>query len=98
MIYLHLAPSRVLSVSSPYDSVVTFIAFSLFSLGFYVPDSLRELIYFNQELLYNLMYDAASKTLIDLSNDKLGVIPGFSLVLHTWSQTLMFHLGCIGEQ
>jgi hypothetical protein len=69
-----------------------------FHLVFTVPDSLRELIYFNQKLLYNLMYDATSKTLIDLSKDKLGVIPGFSLVLHTWSQTLMFHLGCIGEQ
>jgi len=62
-----------------------------FHLVFTVPDSLRELIYFNQKLLYNLMYDAASKTLIDLSKDTLGVIPGFSLVLHTWSQTLMFH-------
>ncbi len=60
--------------------------------------SLRELIYFNQKLLYNLMYDATSKTLIDLSKDKLGVIPRFSLVLHTWSQTMLFHLGCIGEQ
>jgi hypothetical protein len=69
-----------------------------FHLVFTVPDSLRELIYFNQKLLYNLMYDATSKTLIDLSKDKLGVIPGFSLVLHTWSQTLLFHLGCIGEQ
>lgn len=68
-----------------------------FHLVFTVPDSLRELIYFNQDLLYNLMYDAASKTLIDLSKDKLGVIPGFSLVLHTWSQTLLFHphLHCI---
>lgn len=37
------------------------------------------------------MYDAASKTLIDLSMTKLGVIPGFTLVLHTWTQTLMFH-------
>lgn len=68
-----------------------------FHLVFTVPDSLRDLIYFNQELLYNLMYDAASKTLIDLSKDKLGIIPGFSLVLHTWSQTLLFHphLHCI---
>ncbi len=68
-----------------------------FHLVFTVPKSLRELIYFNQKLLYNLMYDAASKTLIDLSNNKLGVTPGFTLVLHTWSQTLMYHphLHCI---
>lgn len=62
-----------------------------FHLVFTVPDTLRKLIYFNQELLYNLMYDAVSKTLLELSKSKLGVVPGFSLVLHTWSQTLMFH-------
>lgn len=68
-----------------------------FHLVFTVPDSLRKLIFFNQDLLYNLLYEATSKTLLDLSNEKLGVTPGFSLILHTWSQTLMFHphLHCI---
>ena len=32
------------------------------------------------------MYDAASKTLLDLSKEKLNAIPGFTLILHTWSQ------------
>lgn len=68
-----------------------------FHVVFTVPDSVRQLIFFNQELLYQLMYDAASKTLLDLSKEKLDAIPGFSLVLHTWTQTLMFHphLHCI---
>jgi len=62
-----------------------------FHLVFTIPDSLRSLAYYNQKAIYNLLYSAASKTIIDLSKDKLGVIPGFSLILHTWSQTLMFH-------
>jgi len=62
-----------------------------FHLVFTIPDSLRSLAYYNQKVIYNLLYSAASKTIIDLSKDKLGVIPGFSLILHTWSQTLMFH-------
>ncbi len=68
-----------------------------FHLVFTVPDSVRQLIFLNQKLLYQLMYDAASKTLIDLSKEKVGAIPGFTLVLHTWTQTLMFHphLHCI---
>lgn len=68
-----------------------------FHLVFTVPDPLRQLIYCNQKLLYNLMYEATSKTITQLSKDKLGITPGFSLILHTWSQTLMFHphLHCI---
>lgn len=68
-----------------------------FHLVFTVPDSLRMLIYFNQKILFNLLFDATSKTILELSKDKLGVTPGFSLILHTWSQTLMFHphLHCI---
>lgn len=68
-----------------------------FHLVFTLPDSLRSLVLFNQEVLYNLLYKATSKTILDLSNDKLGVTPGFSLILHTWSQTLSFHphLHCI---
>jgi len=43
------------------------------------------------------MYHAASKPILDLSRCQLDVIPGFSLILHTWSQTLIFHphLHCI---
>ncbi len=43
------------------------------------------------------MYHGVSKTLLDLCKSKFRVTPGFSLILHTWSQTLMFHphLHCI---
>jgi hypothetical protein len=68
-----------------------------FHFVFTVPNTLRSIIYFNQKVLYDLLYDSVSKTILDLSKNELGVIPGFSLILHTWSQTLMFHphLHCV---
>jgi hypothetical protein len=68
-----------------------------FHLVFTLPDTLNSFIYFNQKELYSLMYQAASKTLLELSADKFGVTPGFTLVLHTWGQNLGYHphLHCI---
>lgn len=50
-----------------------------FHVVFTVPQQLHSLIYQNQQLLYDLMYKAASETLIELSRDKkyLGAQPGF---------------------
>ena len=62
-----------------------------FHLVFTLPDSLNPLIFNNQPELYNLMYEAASKTILDLSKSNHGIIPGFSLVLHTWGQNLSYH-------
>ena len=68
-----------------------------FHLVFTLPQELRSLVYFNQQALYNLMYQSTSKTLLDLSKSQFSIIPGFSLILHTWSQNLIFHphLHCI---
>ena len=68
-----------------------------FHLVFTLPDSLRLPVLFNQQPLFDLFYQAASRTLLKLAAQKSGVIPGFSLILHTWSQTLAFHphLHCI---
>lgn len=68
-----------------------------FHLVFTIPDDLRLIVFTNQKTLYNLMYETVSKTIIKLSNEKLNVNPGFSLLLHTWGQNLMFHphLHCI---
>lgn len=64
-----------------------------FHLVFTVPKELHSLIYQNQSLLYNLMYQAASQTITQLSKDKryLGARPGFFSLLHTWSQDLHYH-------
>lgn len=68
-----------------------------FHLVFTIPQALRPLAYYNQQIIYDLMYQSASRTILDLSKDKYEVTPGFALILHTWSQTLMLHphLHCI---
>ena len=42
-----------------------------FHLVFTLPDTLRPLAYYNKKAIYNLMYSAASKTLLEPSKDKL---------------------------
>lgn len=60
---------------------------------FTLPDELNSLIYFNQEQLYNLLFKAASDTLLILCRDKkyMGATPGIISVLHTWGQKLNYH-------
>lgn len=68
-----------------------------FHLVFTLPHELNDLIYYNQKLLYNLMYNAVSKTILELSLKEQTTRPGFTLLLHTWGQTLSYHphLHCI---
>jgi hypothetical protein len=70
-----------------------------FHVVFTLPDSLRPLALRNQEVVYNILFKAASETLKTLTQDPkhLGAEVGFIAVLHTWSQTLMDHphLHCI---
>lgn len=64
-----------------------------FHVVFTVPNELKMLIYQNQELLFKLLYRAVSGTLLELSgsNEYLGAQIGFTSVLHTWGQGLVFH-------
>ena len=64
-----------------------------FHLVFTLPESLRALALRNQKVIYNLLFQAASETLIQLAKDPkyLGAEIGFSALLHTWSQTLIHH-------
>ena len=66
---------------------------SYFHVVFTIPSELNRLALVNQECLYNILFKAASETLIILSRDKkhLGAYTGFVAVLHTWSQNLMEH-------
>jgi len=70
-----------------------------FHLVFSLPEGLRPLALRNQEVVYNTLFEAASKTLKELTEDPkhLGAGVGFIAILHTWSQTLMDHphLHCI---
>jgi len=64
-----------------------------FHVVFTVPDILNEVILFNQEKLYNLLFRSVAETLQELSSDQkyLNATIGFTSVLHTWGQNLCYH-------
>jgi len=70
-----------------------------FHVVFTLPGELRNLALYNRKRLFDLLFDAASQTLLDLGCDKdrLGALLGFTAVLHTWTRDLSFHphLHCI---
>jgi hypothetical protein len=60
-------------------------------------DTLNPLIQQNQQALYNLLFAAASETILTFGRNNLRAQLGVTAVLHTWSQTLIdhYHLHCI---
>src|SRR5688500_2185681 len=66
---------------------------------FTVPHQLNSLVMGNRKQLFNLLFMAASYTLLKFAADEqyLGAQPGIIAVLHTWGQQLSFHpnLHCI---
>lgn len=78
--WVHERMARVLPV--PYFHVV-----------FTVPGQLKELARRNKARFYELLFAAASKTLLTLAADdqRLGALPGVTAVLHTWTRKLEYH-------
>ena len=70
-----------------------------FHVVFTLPSELNPLVFSNQEILYGVLFKAASETILEMCANKknLGAQPGFTSVLHTWGQNLQFHphLHCI---
>ena len=66
---------------------------SYFHVVVTLPHEINPLILQNRERLYNLLFEAASEALIELAKgwNRLGAEPGFTAILHTWSQELRFH-------
>ena len=64
-----------------------------FHLVFTLPHQLHPLIRANEKLCFNLLFQAASQTVIQLAKEKkyLGAKAGMLAVLHTWGQNLMYH-------
>lgn len=64
-----------------------------FHVVFTVPDELNPVISQNQKTMYTLLFQVVAETLQELAADKkyLGATLGFTSVLHTWGQNLMFH-------
>jgi len=70
-----------------------------FHVVFTLPEQLQPLGLKNRRVLYALLFRAASQTLLKLAADprRLGAQIGFTAVLHTWGQNLLFHphLHCV---
>jgi hypothetical protein len=64
-----------------------------FHVVFTIPSKLKPLARSNQKQFYNIMFQAASQTLLELAAEPkyLGAQIGVLSVLHTWTQTLLFH-------
>lgn len=70
-----------------------------FHVVFTIPGDLNALALGNKQLLYNILFAAASKTLLAIAADPkhLGTTPGITAVLHSWGQNLSLHphLHCV---
>ena len=64
-----------------------------FHVVFTLPSELRELAMRNRRIVFNLLFSAASATLLELGEDpkRLGARLGITMVLHTWARDLAFH-------
>ena len=70
-----------------------------FHVVFTLPQELKPLVLKNRRVIYQLFFRTASQTLLQLAADpkRLGAQIGFTAILHTWGQNLLFHphLHCV---
>jgi hypothetical protein len=68
-----------------------------FHVVFTLPHLLNPLIRQNRRAMFNLLFEAASQTLLLFGRNELNAQIGITAVLHTWGQTLVehYHLHCI---
>jgi hypothetical protein len=70
-----------------------------FHVVFTLPEEIAAIAYQNKEVVYGILFRAASETLRTIAADPkhLGAEIGFFAVLHTWGQNLLFHphLHCV---
>jgi hypothetical protein len=70
-----------------------------FHVVFTLPNQLNPLVLRNKRILLNLLFETAADTLQTMAKDKkhLGAQVGFTAILHTWGQNLLFHphLHCV---
>jgi len=58
---------------------------------FTIDHGFNPLVWWNQELMYNHLIDTAARLLKEYGRKVLGGEIGFTLVLHTWGQTIQAH-------
>ena len=70
-----------------------------FHLVFTIPDSLHEIFLGHLRVAYDLLFAAVAETVAEVAGNpkNLGAEVGMTAVLHTWTQTLLYHphLHCI---
>lgn len=68
-----------------------------FHVVFTVPSELHAISLANRKFVYDLLFQAASDTLLELAGTHWDAIPGITAVLHTWSRQIAYHphLHCI---
>ena len=68
-----------------------------FHVVFTLPHELNAVILNNKKVMFNILFAAASRTLLKFGENELNGKPGFLTILHTWDQKLHahFHLHCI---
>jgi hypothetical protein len=64
-----------------------------FHVVFTVPEQIAQLAFYNQKVIYDILFRTTSETLLTIARDPkhLGAEIGFFAILHTWGQNLHFH-------
>jgi hypothetical protein len=62
-----------------------------FHVVFTLPHELKALVRVNQWLLYDVLLEMSSRTLLEFGHSRLRAQVGITTVLHTWSRDLRFH-------
>lgn len=64
-----------------------------FHVVFTIPEELAHIAFYNKEVVYGILFRAASETLLTIARDPkhLGAEIGFFAILHTWGQNLQHH-------
>lgn len=62
-----------------------------FHVVFTMPDCLNRLFLGNPKAAHPILFEAASRTVLEVARHRLRATPGMIAVLHTWTQTLLYH-------
>ena len=68
-----------------------------FHVVFTLPQPVARLAFYNKQLVFNILFQAAAEALLGTAAQRLGVELGFFCILHSWGQNLHFHphLHCV---
>lgn len=74
-----------------HDRYADLLPVHYFHIVFTIPDKLNNIVLLNQEVMYSILFKAVSDTLLSKAKEYLNANIGFTSILHTWGQNLMFH-------